>query len=131
MIWPNKFYPGPIEKYDRTTNPKESIQIYKMVMEATSGDDYVTANFLPIVLKGSAQTWLMNLPECMVQSWNHLRQLFEANFHATYNHPRSEDDLVACIQKSNENLWDFIHRFGEIQNMVPDMTEDRVIIAFK
>ena len=102
-----------------------------MVIEEALGDDYVKANFLVNVLQGSTQTWLMNLLECTVQSWNHLRHLFEANFHATYNHPRSEDDLVACIQKSNENLWDFIHRFGEIQNMVPDMTEDRVIIAFK
>ena len=68
-----------------------------MVMEATSGDDYVTANFLPIVLKGSAQTWLMNLPECMVQSWAHLHLLFEANFHATYSRPGHEDDLFACV----------------------------------
>ena len=73
----------------------------------------------------------MNLPECTVQSWNHLYLLFKANFHATYNHPRSKDDLFACGQKFNGNLWDFIHRFSEIQNMIPDMTEDRVIIAFK
>ena len=73
----------------------------------------------------------MNLLECTVQSWIHLRQLFEANFHATYNRPGSEDDLFACVLKSDEHLWDFIHRFSEIRNTIPDMTEDWVIIAFK
>jgi hypothetical protein len=73
----------------------------------------------------------MNLPECIVQSWNHLRQLFKANFHATYSRPRSEDDLFACVHKPNEHLWDFIRWFSEIQNTIPDMNEDRVIISFK
>jgi hypothetical protein len=79
-----------------------------MVIEAASGDDYVKANFLPTVLEGSTRTWLMNFPECTVQSWNHLHQLFEANFHATYSRPESEDDLFACVQKFDEHLWDFI-----------------------
>ena len=54
MIWPNKLCPRPIEKYDGTTNPKEWIQIYEMVTEAASGDDYVKANFVLTVLQGFA-----------------------------------------------------------------------------
>ena len=73
----------------------------------------------------------MNLPECTVQSWNHLRQLFKANFHATYSHPSHEDLQFACVQKLDEHLWDFIHRFSEIHNTIPDMSEDRVIMPFK
>ena len=73
----------------------------------------------------------MNLPECTVQSWNHLCQLFEVNFHATYSRPSHKDDLFACVQKPNEHLWDFIHRFSEIRKMIPDMSEDRVIVDFK
>jgi hypothetical protein len=52
VIWPYKFHPGPIEKYDGTTNLKEWIQIYEMVIEAASGDDYVKANFLRLSFKG-------------------------------------------------------------------------------
>ena len=62
------FKPSPIEKYDGTTNPKEWISIYSMVIEAAYGDDYVKANHLPTVLQGSARTWLMNLPKGTVQS---------------------------------------------------------------
>ena len=67
----------------------------------------------------------------MVQSWSHLRQLFEANFHATYSHPGHEDDLFACVHKFDEHLQDFIRRFSEIRNPIHDMSEDRVIVAFK
>ena len=36
VIWPDKFRPRPIEKYDGTTNPKEWIQIYEMVIKAAT-----------------------------------------------------------------------------------------------
>lgn len=57
--------------------------------------------------------------------------MFEANFHATYSHPGHKDDLFACVQKPDESLWDFIRRFSDICNMIPNMIEDRVIVAFK
>lgn len=75
--------------------------------------------------------WLSNLPDCTIQSWGHLCQLFEANFHATYNRPGHEDDLFACVQKPDEHFRDYIHRFSETCNTIPDMSEDRVIMAFK
>ena len=102
-----------------------------MVTEAALGDDLVKASYLPTVLQRSARTWLMNLPKCIVQSWDHLRQLFEAKFHATYSHPNHEDDLFACVQKPDEHLQDFIHKFSEIRKTIPDMSEDQVIVAFK
>ena len=57
--------------------------------------------------------------------------MFEANFHATYTRPGQEDDLFACIQRPDESLQDFIRRFSNICNTIPDMIEDRVIIAFE
>lgn len=57
--------------------------------------------------------------------------MFEANFHMTYNRPGHEDDLFTCIQKTDEPLWDFIRWFSDIRNSIPDMVEDRVIVAFK
>ena len=68
VVWPDKFCPRAIEKYDGTTNTKEWIQIYNMVIEAASGDDHIMANYLPTILQGSARTWLMNPAECTVQS---------------------------------------------------------------
>ena len=57
--------------------------------------------------------------------------MFEANFHATYTRPGQADDLFACVQKPDESLQDFIRRFSDIRNTIPDMIEDQVIVAFK
>jgi hypothetical protein len=49
IIWPEKFKPGHIDKYDGSNNPKEFIQVYHTVIEA-EGDDQVNVNYLPTVL---------------------------------------------------------------------------------
>ena len=69
-----------------------------MVIEVALGDDYVKPNFLLTILQGFARTWLMNLPECTVQSWNRVRELFKANFHATYNLPVMRMICLVCIE---------------------------------
>jgi hypothetical protein len=50
VSWPDKFKPGPINKYDGSSNPEEFIQVYHTVIEAAGGDDRVKANYLPTVL---------------------------------------------------------------------------------
>nr|ABA97129.1 retrotransposon protein, putative, unclassified [Oryza sativa Japonica Group] len=60
--WPPSFRPTTTEKYDGSVNPAEFLQIYTTGIEAAGGDDRVMANFFPMVLKGQARGWLMNLP---------------------------------------------------------------------
>jgi hypothetical protein len=78
--WPAKFKVGHIDRYDGSNNPEEFIQIYQTVIEAVGGDDRVKANFLPTVLSGAARSWLINLPEGSIHSWDQLRAMFIENF---------------------------------------------------
>jgi hypothetical protein len=52
--WPINFKPTGINKYDRSTNPIEWLEVYQLTIEATRGDSYVMANYLPICLSSSA-----------------------------------------------------------------------------
>jgi hypothetical protein len=61
VAWPDKFKPGPINKYDGFSNPEEFIQIYHTVIEAIDGDDCVKANYLHMALSGVARSWLVKL----------------------------------------------------------------------
>ena len=72
MHWLEKFRPAPIEKYDGTDNPDEFLQIYTTVVEAAGGTPRVMANYFPIALTGSAWSWLMNLLQGLVCSWEDL-----------------------------------------------------------
>jgi hypothetical protein len=56
VTWPDKFKPKSIDKYDGLSNPKEFIQVYHTVIEATVGDDRVNANYLLMTLSGAARS---------------------------------------------------------------------------
>jgi hypothetical protein len=78
--WPDKFKPGSIDRYDGSSNPEESIQVYYMVIEAVGGDDRVKTNYLLTTLSGVARSWLINLPKGTVHSWDQLCAMFIGNF---------------------------------------------------
>ena len=59
--WPPKFRPHLPEKYDRTTNPSEFLQVYVTAIMAAGGNTVVMATYFHVALSGPARTWLMNL----------------------------------------------------------------------
>jgi hypothetical protein len=70
VTWPDKFNHGPINKYDGSSNSKDFIQIYHMMIEAVVGDDRVKANYLPTILTSAVRSWLINLPEGIIYNWD-------------------------------------------------------------
>jgi hypothetical protein len=78
--WLAKFKAGHIDQYDGSINLEEFIQVYQTVIEAAGGDDRVKANFLPTTLSGATRSWLINLPEGSIHSWDQLCAMFIGNF---------------------------------------------------
>jgi Retrotransposon gag protein. len=60
-----------------------------------------------------------------------LWQQFVANFQGTYKRHAIEDDLHALTQNSGESLREYVRRFNECRNTIPDITDASVIRAFK
>jgi hypothetical protein len=69
-----------IDKYDGSSNPKEFIQVYHTIIEAAGGDDRVKVNYLPTALSGVARSWLINLPDGSIYTWDQLCGMFIKNF---------------------------------------------------
>jgi hypothetical protein len=57
------------KKYDGIVNPTEFLQIYSTSILAVGGDEAVMADYFPVALTGTAWSWLMNLPEGTLTSW--------------------------------------------------------------
>jgi hypothetical protein len=76
----DKFKIGNIDWYGGSSNAEEFIQVYQTIIEATRGDDRVKANFLPTALTGASRSWLINLPEGSITSWDQLCTMFIGNF---------------------------------------------------
>jgi hypothetical protein len=66
--WPPNFKPSRIEKFDRSTNAAEWLEVYQLAIEATGGDSYIMANYLPVYLSSSTKTCLLGLPVGSVHS---------------------------------------------------------------
>jgi hypothetical protein len=82
--WPPKFRSHLPEKYDRTTNPSEFLQVYVTAITAAGGNTAVMATYFHVALSGPARTWLMNLTPGSVYSWEELCARFVANFASAY-----------------------------------------------
>jgi hypothetical protein len=90
---PDKFKTGNIDRYDGSSNTEEFIQVYQIVIEVTGGDDWVMANFLLMALTDAVRSWLINLPEGSITSWDQLCAMFIENFQDTYEHPSTTETL--------------------------------------
>jgi hypothetical protein len=80
VVWPDKFRPGPIDRYDGSSNTKEFIHVYHMVIEAARDDDRRKAHYLPTTLPGMARSCLVDLSEGTIYNWDQLCVIFIGNF---------------------------------------------------
>jgi hypothetical protein len=72
VIWPHKFWPHLPEKYDGSVNSTEFLQIYSTSILAARGKEVIMTNYFPVALTGTARSWLMNLPQGSLSSWEEL-----------------------------------------------------------
>jgi hypothetical protein len=83
-----------------------------------------------MALKDAPWTWLMNLPHESVTSWKDLYRQFIAKFMPTYEHPTTKNDLKAVRQYKGEMLHQYIQRFSQMRNKIPQISNEEVISAF-
>jgi hypothetical protein len=104
--------------------------VYQTVIEAAGGDDWVKANFLPTALTGAARSWLINLPEGSLTSWDQLCTMFIGNFQGTYERPSTTETLKTIRQKHDESLRDYVKHFCNVRNAIPYIQDIKIINAF-
>jgi hypothetical protein len=112
VVCPRKFQLHLPEMYVGTVNPIEFLQIYSTSILTVGGDEVVMANYFLVALTEMARSWLMNLPEGTLTSWQELRRQFTANFECTYLWLGNETDLHVVQQLPGESLRSFIQRIS-------------------
>jgi hypothetical protein len=131
VVWPDKFKVGHIDKYDRSSNPEEFIQIYHTIIEAAGGDDREKANYLPTTLSNVAISWLINLPEESIYTWDQFCAIFIVNFQGTYERPSTAKTLKTIRQKRDESLRDYVEHFCNTRNAIPYIQDIKIINTFR
>jgi hypothetical protein len=131
VCWPLNFMTSGIKEYDGSTKLAEWLEVYQLTIEATGGDSYIMINYLPVFLSSSTRTWLLGLLAGSVCSWNYLCWLFTSNICATCPHPRVNWDLASIVQKKGESLREFIQRFCNKRNIIPEVDDKSIVMFLK
>jgi hypothetical protein len=129
--WPGKFKARHINKYDGSNILEEFMQVYHIVIKALGGDNQVKANYLLTVLFGVARSWLINLPEGSIYTWDQLCTMFIENFQGAYEHPSAVGGLKTIKQKHDESLRDYVKYFYNARNAIPCIQDIEIINVFR
>jgi hypothetical protein len=81
-------------------------------------------------LSRAARSWLINLPEGSIHSWDQLCAMFIENFQGTYERPSTVETLKTIKQKHDESLHDYVKRFCNARNSIPHIQDIEIIKAF-
>jgi hypothetical protein len=130
VVWPGKFKPDLPPHYDGTPNPAEFLQLYALSIEVANGDEKVMANWFPMALKDGARSWLLNVPEGSISSWDELRERFITNFQGTCDRAPTVGDLRRVKQQPGETLHKYIQCFTNIRLKILKASDEAIISAF-
>jgi hypothetical protein len=72
VVWLCKFWPHLLKKYDGTVNPAEFLQIYSKSILNVGGNETVMTNYFLVALISMTRSWVMNLPNGTLTSWQEL-----------------------------------------------------------
>ena len=73
--------------YNGTAKPEDWLADYVMVVSIAVGNKRVAVRYVPLMLQGSARTWLNILPTKSINSWLDFEEVFNRNFTGTYLRP--------------------------------------------
>ena len=93
-------------------------------------DDLFITQYLPIYVREHVWVWLKFLPHDSIHDWADLKRVFVGNFQGTYVLLGNSWDLKSCQQEPSESLRDYIRRFSQRCNSLPDVIDVDVISAF-
>jgi hypothetical protein len=82
-------------------------------------------------LSGAARSWLINLPEGSIYTWDQLCAIFIRNFQGTYKHLSTVETLQTIWQKHVESLRDYVKHFCNARNAIPYIQDIEIINVFR
>jgi hypothetical protein len=71
-----------------------------------------------MALSDAAISWLINLSEGSIYTWDQLCTMFIGNFQGTYERSATIETLKTIKQKHDESLWDYVKHFCNARNAI-------------
>ena len=108
IVFLSKFKPDLPPRYDGTADPAEFLQLYELSIEVANDNKKIMENWFPMALKDGTLSWLLNLTEGSVSSWEEMHGRFIANFQGTRDRSPAAGNLRRVKQQPGETLHKYI-----------------------
>src|SRR3954471_14770334 len=108
--------PRDTPKYNGTVKPEDWLTDYMTAVGITAGSRRVAVLYDPMMLEGSALSWLNSLPSNNVNCWEDFTTAFIQNFTSTYERHNLPRQLALCVQGKDEPLRDYLSRWIKLKN---------------
>ncbi|KAK1613789.1 hypothetical protein QYE76_019306 [Lolium multiflorum] len=103
-------------KYDGTAKPEDWLLDYSTAVGIARGNKRWAVRYSPLMLLGSARTWLNNLPAGSINDWLDFEEAFISNFTGTYHRSGRPRQLEMCKQEPDETDRAYLTRWCEMRN---------------
>ena len=103
---------------------------YSTAVSIANSNKHVALNYVPLMLQGTARTWLNSLKPRSINSWVDITEAFVHNFTSTYKRPPKPRQLSLCVQGSSESTRDYLTRWAELRNSCEGVHEVQAIEYF-
>jgi hypothetical protein len=84
-----------------------------------------------MALSGAIGSWLINLPEGSIRSYDQLCAMFIRNFQGIYERLSTAETLKTIKQKHDESFHDYVKHFCNARNGIPHIHDIEIINAFR
>src|SRR4051812_42589980 len=94
------------------------------------GSRRLAVRYAPLMLQGSARTWLNSLPRDNIDCWEDFQNSFIRNFTGTYDRPHLPRQLALCVQGKDEPLREYLAQWIKLKNSCEGVHEIQAIQYF-
>src|ERR1041384_3374258 len=122
--------PRDTPKYNGAVKPEDWLFDYLTAVRIAGGNRRVAVRYAPLMLQGTARTWLNSLPKDSVNCWEDFTSAFTHNFTSTYDRPNLPRQLASCVQGKDEPLRDYLSRWIKLKNSCEGVHEIQAIQYF-
>ncbi|XP_016192703.1 uncharacterized protein LOC107633610 [Arachis ipaensis] len=123
--------PSTLKPYNGIGDPNVHVTKFQAMMFMNKDSDQILCRTFPTFLDGAALIWFSNLPEGSISNFDELADQFVNHFAASKIYVHNSDYLSTIKQGPNESLKDYMTRFAEATNEIPNLNPEVHLHALK
>ncbi|XP_025627281.1 uncharacterized protein [Arachis hypogaea] len=123
--------PSTLKPYQGIGDPNVHVTKFHAMMFMNKEFDPILCHTFPTFLDGAALIWFSNLPKGSISNFDELVDQFINHFAALKIDVHNSDYLSTIKQGSNKSLKDYMTRFTEATNEIPNLNPEVHLYALK